>query len=265
VRPWLFETNVFGWHVSLPTYGVLLATAFLLALWFALREARRAGLPHDAMLDLWITALISGIVGAKLLLYVLDLDYYISNPRAILSGLQSAGVFYGGLIVAVLACVIMIRRKGLPGWKVADIAAPAIALGQSIGRLGCFAAGCCYGKETALPWGVTFTDPEAHRITGVPLDVKLHPSQIYLSLADLILFGALLWISRRKRYDGQVFLWYLFLYSILRGSIEFTRGDPRGELLGLSTSQIIALILGPLALFLIWRRRVIALRRAPAH
>jgi phosphatidylglycerol:prolipoprotein diacylglycerol transferase len=261
VKPFLFELPIFGMHFALPTYGLTLAVAFLLALWFAQRQSRREGLPPDPVLDLWIAALVSGIVGAKVLLYALDFRYYVENPRAILSGLQSAGVFYGGFIAAVLTCLYMIRRRGLPGWKIADIAAPAVALGQAIGRIGCFAAGCCYGRETSLPWAVTFTDEEAHRLTGVPLGVPLHPSQLYESGLDFILFLTLLALSRRKRPDGQLFLWYLLLYALLRGAVEFTRGDPRGQILGASTSQVIALVVATAAALGLWMRR----RPAPAR
>jgi len=265
MKPILFETTIFGWPFFLPTYGVFLAFAFLAALWLALRSARRTKIPGDAILDLWIAALVSGIVGAKLLLYVLDLDYYVENPRAILTGLRSAGVFYGGFAAALITCVVMVVRRGISGWKVADIAAPSIALGQAVGRLGCFAAGCCYGRPTTLPWAVTFTDPEAHRITGVPLDVPLHPSQLYLSAADLALFAVLLVLSRRKRRDGQLFLWYVILYAALRTALEFTRGDPRGMLWGFSTSQYIAVATALTAVVPLWLRgRRAAAGRRPA-
>jgi phosphatidylglycerol:prolipoprotein diacylglycerol transferase len=255
LRPHLFTFDFLGWELSLPTYGLLLAVAFLAALWFSLRAARKQGIPTDPIMDLWIAALIFGILGAKVLLYVLDLDYYLKNPRAILTAIRSAGVFYGGLIAALAACVVIIRRRGLPGWKIADIAAPAIALAQSIGRVGCFAAGCCFGAPTELPWAVTFTSLEANRITGVPLGLKLHPAQLYLSAANLILFFILLLISRRKRYDGQVFLWYVILYALHRAGLEFTRGDPRGEILGFSTSQVIAAAAVAVAAVLVWYRR----------
>jgi phosphatidylglycerol:prolipoprotein diacylglycerol transferase len=253
VKPELLQIPFLG--IGLHTYGVLLAAAFLLALWVALRGAKREGLPRDPVLDMWIVSLIAGIVGAKLLLYLLDLDYYLENPRALLSGLRSAGVFYGGLVAAVGACLFMVWRRGLPGWKLADVAAPAIALGQSIGRLGCFAAGCCYGKVTSLPWAVTFTDPKANEITGVPLAIPLHPSQLYMSVGNFLLFLVLVLVSRRKTRDGQVFLWYLLLYGILRGLLEFTRGDPRGQIGGISTSQIIAAgaVAAALALFALRR------------
>ncbi len=260
MKPVLFDLPFLGF--SLHTYGVLLAAAFLVALWVALRGARREGIPRDPLLDLWIASLISGIVGAKLLLYLLDLDFYLGNPKAILWGLRSAGVFYGGLAAAILTSLWLVRRRGLPGWRIADIAAPAIALGQAVGRVGCFAAGCCYGKVTSLPWAVTFTDPEANRITGVPLGIPLHPSQLYLSIADLALFVVLVIRSRRKAYDGQVFLWYLVLCGAMRGLLEITRGDPRGEIAGLSTSQVIAIAAILAGSILMLRRR--RLRTAPA-
>lgn len=255
MRPHLFTLDLFGWELSLPTYGLLLALAFLAALWLAVRAARREGIPADPIMDLWIASLVFGILGAKVLLYLLDLDYYLANPRAILTAIRSAGVFYGGLIAAVAACLIIIRKRGLDGWKLADIAAPAIALAQSIGRVGCFAAGCCFGTSATVPWAVTFTSVEANRITGVPLHQQLHPSQLYLSLANLVLFFVLLFISSRKRYDGQVFLWYVILYALHRAALEFTRGDPRGEILGYSTSQLIAVAAIAVGLFLLWYRR----------
>ena len=275
MKPILFELPIFGMHLALPTYGTLLAAAFLAALWFSMREARKASIAPEAMMDLWIAALISGIVGAKALLYLLDINLYLSNPRAvltyflhpvdnwrsILAGLRVAGVFYGGLIAALIVCVLIVRRRGLPGWKIADITAPAIALGQAIGRLGCFAAGCCYGKPTDLPWAVTFTDPAAYQITGVPLHVPMHPTQLYHFVADLALFAVLLVLLRRKRFDGQVFLWYVILYAVERGLLEMTRGDPRGEIAGLSTSQVIAIAGGLIAaVFLVRRSRSAAAR-----
>ncbi len=242
MRPVLFEIEIFGWQVAPPTYGLILAAAFVAALWVALRQARRAGVDKNTMTDLWIACLLSGVVGAKLLLYVLDWHYYLSNPWAILTTLRSAGVFYGGLAAAIVVCLVIVRRRGLDAWLIADIMAPAIAIGQAIGRWGCFAAGCCWGKECDLPWAVTFTDPRAERYTGVPLGTPLHPTQLYLSGADLVLFLILLGASARKKFRGQVFILYLILYSVLRGSLEFFRGDPRGEMLGLSTSQAISVV-----------------------
>ena len=256
MMPWLFHITLFGWSIALPTYGVVLASAFLLALWVALKQARTAGVEATTITDVWIACLLSGVVGAKLLLYLIDFNYYLEHPRAILSTLQSAGVFYGGLAAAIVTCLVLVRRRGLDGWLLGDILAPAIILGQAVGRWGCFAAGCCYGKPSTLPWAVTFTDPAAREITGVPLDVPLHPAQIYLSLADLALFFILIVAAARKKFVGQIFLLYLILYAVLRGTLEMFRGDPRGEIAGLSTSQVISIAAGIVGLALYaWRSR----------
>jgi phosphatidylglycerol:prolipoprotein diacylglycerol transferase len=154
------------------------------------------------------------------------------------------------------------RRYQLPWWKTADACAPGIAIGNFFGRQGCFAAGCCWGKPTTLPWGVKFTEL-GHEITGVPLDVRLHPTQLYESFAMLLVFFFLLWLHKHRRFNGQVILLYALLYSSIRFAIEFLRDDPRGDLFGLttltglSTSQLISLIVGVGALLLLvlrWRK-----------
>src|SRR2546421_9399267 len=154
------------------------------------------------------------------------------------------------------------RRWKLPWWKTADACAPGIALGNVLGRQGCFSAGCCWGKPTTLPWGGQFTEA-GHEVTGVPTGVPLHPTQLYESFAMLIVFFFLLWLHRRKKFSGQVILAYAVIYSAVRFLIEFVRDDPRGDILGLttltglSTSQIIGLIVGTAALVTLiirWRR-----------
>ncbi len=154
------------------------------------------------------------------------------------------------------------RRYKLPWWKTADACAPAIAIGNFFGRQGCFAAGCCWGKPTTLPWGVKFTEL-GHRITGVPTDTYLHPTQLYESFAMLLVFFFLLWLHKHKRFSGQVILVYALLYSAIRFAIEFVRDDPRGDiwglttLTGLSTSQMISLLVGigaAVLLIIRWRR-----------
>jgi len=245
------------------TYGVLLATAFLVALLVAARLAARDGLPREKIYDLGLWMLLAAIIGSKLLLLWAEPEYR-ANPLHLLSldFLRSGGVFYGGLIGAVLTGYLLVRRYQLPWWKTADAFAPGIALGQAIGRQGCFAAGCCWGKPTHLPWGVRFS-VLGHQITGVPIDADLHPTQLYESFAALLIFFFLLWLHKRKRFSGQVILFYAVLYSITRFLIEFVRDDPRGDLAGLttltglSTSQLISLIIGIGGLLLLivrWRR-----------
>lgn len=232
--------------LTLHTYGVLLAIAFLAGLWIAGREARRAGLDSARVTDLAVYVLIAGLIGAKLLLVLVEGRFYVEHPREILSVFQSGGVFYGGLLAAFPVAWWYTRRHRLDGWATADALAPGVAIGQAVGRLGCLAAGCCHGRSTDVPWAVTFHDLYAARTVGTPLDVPLHPTQVYESLATALVFVTLLWLAPRKRFHGQVVLTYVLLYSIARFAIEFYRGDvSRGFVLGgaLSTSQLIAIIL----------------------
>lgn len=245
------------------TYGVLLALAFLVALLIAARLAQRDGLPRERIYDLGLWMLLAALIGSKVLMLWTE-PAYRENPWQLFSldFLRSGGVFYGGLIGAILTGYLLVRRYGLPWWKTADAFAPGIALGQTIGRLGCFSAGCCWGKPTNLPWGVRFTEL-GHEITGVPIDQHLHPTQLYESAATLLIFFFLIWLHRRKRFSGQVILFYSVLYGVTRFLIEFVRDDPRGDiaglttLTGLSTSQMISLVVGITGLILLilrWRR-----------
>ncbi len=256
VHPILIEL----WGLEIPTYGLLLAASFLLALRVALHYAKREGVPLESVMNLWLWVLFSGIVGAKILLYIVDFEQYVRNPRSLLSSLRSAGVMYGGLAAGVAVGVWYVRRQALPIWKCFDLCAPPLAIGHALGRMGCLAAGCCFGRPTRLAWGVTFSDPRARAITSVPLDLPLHPTQVLLSLGSLALFAGLVALYRRKRFDGQVFAVYLAAETLLRFCIEFLRGDPRGTLLGLPTSQPLAIAGFAVALVLYWRRR----RSAPA-
>jgi phosphatidylglycerol:prolipoprotein diacylglycerol transferase len=246
---------------TIGTYGLFYAAGFLLALRLAVGLARREGIEAGRIVDLGIVALLAGFVGAKGLLYLLDARYYWEHPAEIWRSLRSAGVFYGGFALAAAASLYYVRRHRLPLGKVADLSAPAIALGQAVGRLGCFAAGCCYGKICHRPWAVTFTDPEAFRLTGVTLGVPLHPTQLYHALADFVILGVTLWAIRRRRFAGQVFWIYVLLYAVFRFIVEFFRGDEaRGLFFGgaLSTSQLLSIPAAAVAagaLLLLPRRR----------
>jgi phosphatidylglycerol:prolipoprotein diacylglycerol transferase len=245
------------------TYGLLLAVAFLSALLITARLASRDGLPRERVYDLGLWMLLAAIVGSKFLMLFTEPEYREDPARLIsLDFLRSGGVFYGGFIAAVLAGYFLIRRYKLPWWKTADAFAPGIALGNAIGRQGCFAAGCCWGKPTSMPWGVEFTEA-GNKVTGVPLGVHLHPTQLYESFGALLIFFFLIWLHRRKRFSGQVILFYAVLYGVMRFTIEFFRDDPRGDILGLttltglSTSQMLSIIVGITGLVLLilrWRR-----------
>lgn len=243
------------------TYGVFLAIAFLSAIFVTVKLAERDGLPRERIYDLSLWMLLASLVGSKFLMLFTEPEYR-DQPLQLLSldFLRSGGVFYGGLLGAVLAGYLLMRRYKLPWWKTADACAPGIALGNFFGRQGCFAAGCCWGEPTTLPWGVKFSEL-GHQITGVPIDTHLHPTQLYESFAMLLVFVFLLWLHKRRRFSGQVILAYALLYSIIRFSIEFVRDDPRGDILGLSsltglsTSQLISIVIGVTALILLIVRR----------
>ncbi len=239
--------------VTIHSYGLLLALAFIAGIWLASSTAKKQGINPDSIWNMGLIIIFSALVGAKILLFLSDFSYYSQNPREIfsLSTLRSTGVYYGGLLLALGASAWYLHRAKLPAWKVADICAPGIALGQAIGRIGCLMAGCCYGKPTTMPWGVTFTSQYAYDNVGVPLNVKLHPTQLYESVGTFLLFLYLLWRGTRKHFTGQIILEYLTLYAALRFVIEFYRDDDRGFVLYglLSTSQFIGIltILGSLA------------------
>lgn len=231
------------------TYGVLLAAAYLFGLKLAMVRAKSRNLDQTRILDLGIYIIISALVGAKLLLLVTDFGTFTDNPRELLSLARSGGVFYGGLILAVSVALWYIRRIGLPLWTTCDVFAPGIALGHVVGRLGCLFAGCCYGKPTSVPWAITFTDPFAATNVGTPLNVPLHPTQLYEAGAEALILLVLLGTESRGRpYPGRTFWLYILLYSISRYVIEIYRGDPRGTIGVFSTSQFISLLLAPLAI-----------------
>ncbi len=243
--------------ITIYSYGVLLAASYLLGLWLAMRRAKRWGLDPTRVLDLGIYIIIAALIGAKLLLLVVDFEQFSSSPQDLLSLARSGGVFYGGLILAVIVAFWYISRHQLPFWTTCDVFAPGIALGHVTGRLGCLAAGCCYGKPTDVPWAIVFTNPLAAANVGTPLGIPLHPTQIYEAGAELLILVLLLATERRGRpFPGRTFWLYMLLYAISRYIVEIYRGDPRGEFFGVSTSQFISLVLAPLSIvMLVWLSR----------
>jgi phosphatidylglycerol:prolipoprotein diacylglycerol transferase len=247
MHPILFEIGGFPVY----TYGVLLGAAYLLGLQFALMRARSRGLEPDRVLDLGIWIIVSALVGAKLLLLIVDFDQF-RTPADMVSLLRSAGVFYGGLIVAVVVALWYLRRHRMPMWTVTDVFAPGIALGHVIGRMGCLFAGCCFGKPTTVPWAITFHSEYAAQNVGTPIDIPLHPTQLYEAGAELLILVFLLAFERRGRpFAGRTFWGYLLLYGVSRFVIEFYRGDPRGMIGALSTSQFVSLLLVPLSVLML--------------
>ncbi len=238
--------------LTIHTYGFLIAISVLLAFIFIYRQSKKYGLPSNKMLDLAFYSILVALLGAKIFLFIGNFSYYIKYPKEILSMARSGGVFQGGLIFGFLFAVWYLKKHRLPTWKVADIIAPAIALGHSIGRLGCFFAGCCFGRACSLPWGVTFKNEYAHNLTGIPIDYPIHPTQLYEAILNFINFLILFFILKKKKFHGQVFSLYLINYSIIRYFVEFYRGDhPQKAYLihgaspytSLSTFQLICIII----------------------
>src|SRR3954463_10922164 len=248
MHPILFD---FG-PATIYTYGVLLASAYLLGLRLAMVRAKARGLDQQRVLDLGIYIIISALVGAKLLLVVTDFRTFLSDPSELITLARSGGVFYGGLILAVSVALWDIRKIGLPLWTTCDVFAPGIALGHVVGRFGCLFAGCCYGKPTTKPWGITFTDTFAAMNVGTPLGVPLHPTQIYEAGAEFLILMLLLLTERKGRsFAGRTFWLYMLLYAVSRFIIEFFRGDERGTVGMFSTSQFISILLAPLAIVML--------------
>jgi len=241
--------------LTLHTYGVLLAAGFLFGLAFAVKQARKEGIPGERIIDIGFYVLLSAIVGSRLLFVVINAGYYVKHPLDSLKIWQGGLVFYGGLALAVPVAIRYMRKHSLDIRNIADIFAPSLAIGHAIGRLGCFSAGCCYGKPAQIPWAVTFLHPESLARTGMPL----HPTQLYESAGEFLNFLVLMALRRHRSFKGQLFWTYIFLYSALRFVVEFFRGDEaRGFVLGgISVSQGISAIAGLVAITVIVRKMII--------
>ncbi len=247
----------FRWF-SLPTYGVLVSLGVLTGLWISVRNSLKQGIDPDDAWNFGIVVVLAGIVGAKVLYIINDWSQYqhLSDVFS-LSTLQAGGVFSGGLIASFIAAVWYIRKHNMPPLATCDAFAPGLAFGHAIGRLGCFAAGCCYGKPTNHIWGVVFTNPLASTLVGTPLNEALEPTQLFECAVELANFALLMWMFKRKKFDGQIFSSYLILYGIARYFLEFIRGDPgRGSVFGgiMTGTQLISIGLVILGGTIWWMR-----------
>jgi phosphatidylglycerol---prolipoprotein diacylglyceryl transferase len=240
------------------TYGVLVAAGVLMGLWYARHYAARAGIDPERVWNLGIYMVLAGLIGAKVWFVLSDGSYYWHHKSEIfgITTLQSGGTFYGGFIGALLVAVLYSHFQRMPVLTLVDSYSAGLPLGHAIGRLGCFAAGCCYGKPTFLPWGVTFTSSRAAELVGTPLNIPLHPTQLYEAAAEFANFLILVFLARRQRFRGEMFATYVLLYGLERGLIEFDRWDP-GRTLFLhnrfSLMQVVSLMLVILGVWM-WRR-----------
>jgi phosphatidylglycerol:prolipoprotein diacylglycerol transferase len=242
VYPQLFHYGRF----FLPTYGLLVATGVLIGMWVSVRNAERIGLDGEKAWNLGILVVLCGIIGSKILYILNDWGEYSAHPREIfsVSTLQAGGVFSGGLLAAFLAAAWYLRKHHMPALRTCDAFAPGLALGHAIGRVGCFAAGCCYGKPTTHFWGVTFTNLVANEIAGTPLHQALEPTQLFESAVEFANFFFLMWLLKHRKFDGQIIGAFMFIYGIARFFLEYVRDDPgRGSLLNgaLTVTQLIAI------------------------
>lgn len=261
MHPILFTLGPF----TVYTYGVLVAAGFVAGLWYAHSQAARAGINPRKIWNLGVYGILVALAVSKLWLIFSDLHFYLAYPRAIFSSatIQSGGVFYGGVIGGLVWVLLYTHFEKMPFLGVLDVSAGGVALGHAIGRLGCFAAGCCYGKPTSMPWGIAFTSPVAARLSGTPLHVALHPTELYESAAEFLNFLLLIWLGKRQRFSGQLIGAYFVLYGFERGVIEFFRGDPGRTLMfhdSVSLMQFVSVGLIFIGAFLWWR----GLRREPS-
>lgn len=205
--------------LEIRSYGVMVATAFLLSYWLTIREAKGKDYDERMLSNLLFLIIVSGIIGARLFYVTVNLPFYIDDPLGVIKIWEGGLVYYGGLLFSVISGYLYLQYHRVSVWRFADLTAPYLALGYGVGRIGCLLNGCCYGSTTI-------------------------PIQIYSSITSFLIFLILLMIKRKKEFDGQVFFWYITLYSMARFVIEFFRTDPRGFVIldYLSTSQALGLV-----------------------
>lgn len=246
MRPYLFDLIIAGHHFRPPSYGVMLAIAFSSGYFDSLRRGKKLGMNLNHIENLFLLAVLGSVTGSRLF-HVLfeDWGYYLEHPMKIFAVWEGGYTFYGAVIVGLLFMFIYARNKKIDIRPYFDLAATAVSLGLLFGRIGCFAAGCCWGRPSNVPWAVTFTSPDSFcTVRNVPL----HPTQLYESFGGLLIYLFLSWRFRHRKFEGQIFCEGIIAYAILRFIIEFFRGDDyRGYVFNgmLSYSQLISLVLIP--------------------
>jgi phosphatidylglycerol:prolipoprotein diacylglycerol transferase len=254
MHPILFQLG----GIPIFSYGVLVATGVLLSLWYGRRIAPRVGISPDKLWSMGIYMVLAALIVAKIWLILTAWEYYAANPREMFSVtmFQSGGTFYGGVVGAIGTVILYTHFQKMPMLPTLDICAAALPLGHSLGRIGCFMAGCCFGKPTNVAWGVKFTNPVAAQLAGTPLGVHLHPTQLYEAALEFLNFLFLLWLGKRQRFNGQIIGTYMILYGFERGILEFFRGDPGRTMMfhdSVSLMQITSVVLILVGSFLWWR------------
>ena len=230
---------------ELASYGLMTALAYAAAAWYLYKRLHYIQLDKDTFWNIIFIAFVSALLGSKLLYLIVSWPEmgatFAQRLANAVKDIRYGFVFFGGAVTAIAALLVYLKKKKLPVLKTADFLIVGLPIGHAIGRIGCFLAGCCFGKPTSMPWGVAFTDPHS-LVAREYLGVHLHPTQLYEVLANIILFFVLQHYYKKPHKNGAVLALYVIGYSVIRFGIEFFRGDFRGEyLLGLSPSQCIAL------------------------
>lgn len=244
MHPYLFDWVVNGHHLRPPTYGVMLAISFSAAYFLALRRSLILEESPRHVENLFLGVIFGSVLGGRLFhVFFEEWAYYSQHVNKIFAVWEGGYTFYGALLGAAGTMYLYCRLRKLSFLQYVDIAAEGVTFGLFMGRMGCFGAGCCWGKPTTMPWGVIFSNPESFANVH---DTPLHPTQLYESFGALCIFLYVFWLFKRRRYEGQVFFHAVTLYAILRFVIEFFRGDDyRGFIFGglLSYSQFVSVVL----------------------
>ena len=259
MHPLLFEISLFGMVVPFHTYGLMIAIGFLLGIATVRKLSQKSGMNADDNADLAFWLLVYGFLGSRILFIITRLSYFLDHPADMFKVWEGGLVFFGGLILSTAYAFYHFRKHKLNPWRMIDVLSPGLVIAHAFGRLGCFAAGCCYGRATDLPWGVSL---QSELIDDSLRGIPIHPVQLYEFSALLILYFGLLRVFKSKKMDGQVGLTYFMTYPLIRSVVETYRGDSiRGFVVDgiLSTSQFISiLVFGAALAVLLLRRKSLA-------
>ncbi|OYT73769.1 MAG: prolipoprotein diacylglyceryl transferase [Armatimonadetes bacterium CP1_7O] len=254
MRPELIKIGPF----TLYTYGLMWMVGIWLAVWRALRHAPRYGIRQDDVLDIAFWSVALGIVGGRLAFVLTNWSQYASDPLSVFRVWEGGMSYFGGFGLAIAVAIYLIRKRRIPIWQLGDLAAPSLALGYGIARIGCFAAGCCYGAPTDLPWGVVFP---GH-------DHAVHPTQLYATAMNLLIFAVLIAWAQRRQFEGQLFAGFLILHGLYRFLNEFFRAGATSQpMFGVFTyGHLVAavVVLSGVVLYVVLARRASAPRAAGA-
>ena len=220
--------------ITVHGYGLMIGVGIIAALLMGEYRAKKFGLDGDRIYGLTFATVLFGFLAARVLFIITEWNNFIANPLKFVSG--NGFVVYGGIIGGTITIFTYCKLKKMDIFSYLDLLVPSIATAQGFGRIGCFLAGCCYGRKTESPFGVVFTNSDF-----APNGIKLLPTQLFMSAGDFVIMAILLWYASKRPAKGKVSCLYLFLYSIGRFGIEFLRNDDRGTVGVLSTSQFIAI------------------------